>query len=164
MLRIVYCSVLLLFLILSNGLSLADTFKCTQPDGSVFFTNDPSQVPGGCVIERVTGLPPIGIIPDTPLKESPVPGVERSIPPKTPIGESKSFESFRSEAELLVERFKSAQRSYFHSTLVADKLVSRRELTGIREKQTVLANEIAQSPLSRAEKQNLQELLSPITE
>lgn len=163
MLKIISCSVLFL-LIVSNGLSLADTFRCTRPDGSVFFTDDPSQVPKGCLIERVKDLPPVGIIPDTPLKQPQAPDAERSIVPQTQTGAMKSFESFKSDATLLVEKFQSARHRVVTSSFVTDQLEARRELTDIRKQKESLLSEIDQSSFNSSEKRELESILSAIIE
>jgi hypothetical protein len=164
MLRILSCLIVLLVLILSDGLSLADTFKCTRPDGSVFFTNDPSQAPRDCVIEEVKELPPVGVIPDSPIKQPPKPTAKKPVAPQTVTGEMKSFESFKSEAALLVEQFQSARHRAVKSSFVTDKLQARREMTDIKVQNKDLLSEINQSSLSNAEKSELTSLLSPINE
>jgi hypothetical protein len=163
MLKIISCSVLLL-LIVSTGLSLADTFKCTRPDGSVFFTDDPAQVPEGCLIERVTDLPPVGILPDTPLRQPQTPNAERPIVPRTQAGAMKSFESFKSDATLLVAKFQSARRRVATSSFVTDRLEARRELTDIRKQKENLLSEIDKASFISSEKRELESILSAITE
>lgn len=162
MLRIISCSVLFLLLIVSGGLALADTFRCTRPDGTVFFTNDPSQAPSGCVIERVTDLPPLGIIPDAPLQQPAAPSNGSSS--LAQAAEKNLFEPYKNEATLLVERFKSAREKVYRSSFVADKLQARQELADIRGQKASLLSEIEQLPLSSSEKTELENLLSTITE
>lgn len=163
MLKIISCSVLFLIFVMFNGLSLADIFKCTRPDGSVFFADDPSKVPKGCVIERIKSLPPpVEKVPDT--QQPPVPSAEISIAPQTQPGEIKSFESFKSEAALLVEKFLSARHRMARSSFVADELKAMRELADIRVQKKDFLSEIQQSSLSSSEKEELESLLSPITE
>lgn len=162
MLKIISCSVLFLIFVLLNGLSLADIFKCTRPDGSVFFADDPSKVPRGCVIERIKGLPPVEKVPDT--QQPPVPSAEISIAPQTQPGEMKSFESFKSEAALLVEQFLSVRHRMARSSFVADELEAMQELADIRVQKIGFLSEIKQSSLSSSEKEELKSLLSPITE
>lgn len=164
MLRIISCSVLFLLLIMSGNLAMAETFKCTRPDGTVFFTNDPSQVPSGCVIERVTDLPPLGIIPDAPLQQPAAPGKGRSSASQAQTSQKKLFEPYKNEATILVERFKSARQSVYRSSFVTDKLQARRELVDIRAQKASLLSEIKQSSLSPSEKKELENLLSTITE
>jgi hypothetical protein len=160
MLRIIFSSVWFLLLIMSGGLALADTFKCTRPDGTAFFTNDPAQAPSGCVIERVTELPPLGIIPDAPRQQPAAPGKERSSAAK----KQDLFTPYKNEATLLVERFQSARRMAVKSSFVADKLQARQELADIRAQKASLLSEIEQLPLSSSERTELKNLLSTITE
>lgn len=157
-------SSLILLLIMSSGLSLADTFKCTRPDGSVFFTDDPSHVPTGCVVERVKDLPPVGIIPDAPSNQPPGPSANKAIVPLTQTGQTKSFESFKTEAALLVEKFQSAHHSSVKSSFARDQLKAKRELTDIKAQKIGLLSEISQAALSSSEKRELEILLTPITE
>jgi len=164
MLKIITCSVLFLLLIMSDRPSLADTFKCTRPDGSVFYTDDPSQVPRGCIIKRVKDLPPVGVVPETLLNQPPAPNAEKSISPQAQAGKMKSVESFKNEASLLVEKFQSARHRAFSSSFVTDKLQARRELADIKAQKTLLLNEIDQSSLRSSEKVELESLLSIITE
>ena len=79
------------------GVSLADTFKCTRPDGSVFFTDDPSQVPRSCVVEKIIEVPSAGTITDTPLQPQ-TPSMEEPSLPQTKPEVVKSFASFKIEA------------------------------------------------------------------
>jgi hypothetical protein len=162
MLKIISCSALFLIFVMFNGLSLADIFKCTRPDGSIFFADDPSKVPRGCVIERIKYLPPVEKVPDT--QQPPVPSAEISLAPQTQPGEMKSFESFKSEAALLVEKFLSARHRMARSSFVADELKAMRELADIKVQKTGFLSEIKQSSLSSSEKEELESLLSPITE
>ncbi len=164
MLRITFYSVLFLLLVMSAGLALAETFKCTRPDGTVFFTNDPSQAPSGCVIERVTDLPPLGIIPDAPTQQPAAPGKGDLSASKAPTDNKKLFVPYKNEATLLVEKFQSARQRVYRSSFVADKLQARKELADIRAQKAVLLSEIEQLPLSSSEKTELKNLLSPITE
>lgn len=164
MLKIISCFTMFLLLIMSGGLALADTFKCTRPDGTVFFTNDPSQAPSGCVIERVTDLPPLGIIPDAPMQQPAAPVKRRSSASQAQTAEKNLFEPYKNEAALLVEKFQSARQSVFRSSFVTDKLQARRELTDIRAQKAGLLSEIKQSSLSPSEKTELENLLSTITE
>lgn len=159
--KIISCSFLLLIFVMANDLSLADTFKCTRPDGSVFFADDPSQVPKDCVIERVN-LPPVENVPDT--QQPPVPSAEISIAPQTRPDGMKSFETFKSEAELLVEKAQSARRDIARSSFVADEMKAMRELADIKVQKNGLLGEIKQSSLKSSEKEELERLLSPIGE
>ena len=164
MLKIISCSVLFLIFIMFNGLSLADIFKCTRPDGSVFFTDDPSKVPKGCVIERIKELPPAPVEKGPDTQQPLVPNAERSIAPQTQPIEMKSFESFKSEAALLVEKFLSARHRMARSSFVADELEAMRELADIKVQKISFLSEIKQSSLSSSEKEELESLLAPITE
>lgn len=164
MLRIISCSVLCLLLVMPAGMALADTFKCTRPDGTVFFTNDPAQAPSGCVIERVTDLPPLGIIPDAPAPRPAVPGKGRSSAARAKTAEKTVFARYENEATRLVESFQSARQRVYRSSFVADKRQARQELTDIRARKASLLSEIRQAPLSSAEKTALENRLSAITE
>jgi hypothetical protein len=161
-LRVFSCSVLLL--IMAGGLAGADTFKCKRPDGTIIFTNDPSQAPSDCLLERVKDLPPIGIIPDYTPPTASVPSEKRLVAPQTEIDDTKSFNALKSEAARLVEEFQSARRRAMHSSLVKDQLVAKRELTEIRVQKTMMLSELDQASLSAAEQQELEGLLSAITE
>ena len=162
MLKIISCSVLFLIFVMFNGLCLADIFKCTRPDGSVFFSDDPSKIPRGCVIERIKALPPVEKVPDT--QQPPVPSAEISIAPQTQPVEMKSFESFKSEAALLVEKFLSTRHRMASSSYVTDELQAMRELADIKVQKISFLSEIKRSSLDSSEKEELESLLSPITE
>jgi hypothetical protein len=164
MLKIISYYVLLLLLIMSDRPALADTFKCTRPDGSVFYTDDSSQVPRGCIIERVKDLPPVGVVPGAPLSQPLAPSAEKSTVPQAQAGKMKSIESFKNEASLLVEKFQSARHRAFSSSFVTDKRQARRELADIKAQKKLLLNEIDQSSLSSSEKVELNSLLSIVTE
>ncbi|MCM2265969.1 MAG: hypothetical protein NDI73_12345 [Desulfuromonadales bacterium] len=162
--RIIACVLLFVVLIMSGGLSLADTFKCTRPDGSVFYTDDPAQVPSGCAIERVKEPPPIGIIPEPPLKQPLVPGVEGPVTPPPQASGTRPFDSFKNEAAQLFEEYQAARHKVVQTSFVADEQVARRELFAIKARASDLRSEINQSSLSGSEKRELEVLLSPITE
>lgn len=159
--RIASCCAVFVFLLIFGGVSWAGTYKCTRPDGSVFYSNDPSQVPKGCVIERIDQLPPIGAFPD-PQPAVPDPGRAARQPPQPET--ENAFAAYARETELLFEQFQDARQRAVRSTLVADKLAARRELADIRARAGVLRNEISQAPLSAQEKQTLEDKLTAITE
>ncbi len=142
----------------------AEIYKCVRPDGSTFFTGDPAQTPADCQPEKVEGLPPLGILPDSP----PPPAHERTSGGATPLhaGENagKSLEDYREEASSLVEQYDAARRKVYRSSLAEDTLAARRELTAIRARKSALLNEISASALSPGEKRQLTELVAPITE
>jgi hypothetical protein len=153
-----------LLLILASGLAGADTFKCKLPNGTIIFTNDPSQAPADCQIEKVGNLPPLGVIPDAPPQPAPTASTQKPGAPPAQDDGTKSFDVLRTEATALVEQFQSARHRLIHSSFAADQLKARRELAGIREQKTNLQSEIAQSSLSVSEKQEINDLLSAISE
>ena len=162
MLKIISLFVLF-FLVVFNGLSLADIFKCTRPDGSVFFTDDPSKVPKTCVVERVTEVPSTGIISDAPLQPQ-AQSAGKPVLSQTKSEVIKSFASFKNEAANLVEEFQSARHRVATSSFVTDKLKARRELVDIKTQKERLLKEINVSSLISLEKEELVSLLSPIAE
>lgn len=162
MLRIISCFILLIFII-AKGMSLAETFKCTRPDGSVFFTNDPSQVPSGCVVEKITEDPSIGTAPDTTLQPQ-TPSAGDQILTQKKSEAIRTFASFEIEAENLIERFQSARHSVVRSSFVTEQLKARRELVDIKKQKESLLREIDQSSLKSPEKEQLNRLLSQINE
>ncbi|NJC88086.1 MAG: hypothetical protein FIB02_06060 [Desulfuromonas sp.] len=164
MFRVIFCPVLLVLVIISCGLSWADTFKCTRSDGSVFLTNDPAQVPKGCAIERVKDLPPVGVLPQAPAPPHSVPVQERAVPQQMRGEEARSFESYVGEAVQLVEKFHATRRDMVTSSFVADELKARHDLADIRGQANDLRKEISRAELSGSEKRKLDELLAPITE
>lgn len=155
---------LLVFSITAVDLSWADVFRCRRPDGSVFLTNDPAQVPKGCTIERVNDLPPLGVLPDTSAK-APSPAVaEKSTAAQAQSGEARTFESLISDAVQLAEKARAARHRIATSSFVADEMNARRELADIKGQANTLRQEISRAGLSGSEKRKLDEVLAPITE
>ena len=76
----------------------------------------------------------------------------------------KSFESFKSDATLLVAKFQSARRRVATSSFVTDRLEARRELTDIRKQKENLLSEIDKASFISSEKRELESILSAITE
>jgi hypothetical protein len=116
------------------------------------------------VIERVNESPPAGIFPDTPSSPPLVPSADKPNVRQILTGEMKRFESFKNDAALLVERFKSARQNAVKSSFVKDKLKARRELADIKMMKESLRSEINQSSLSSSEKMELENLLSTISD
>ena len=142
------------------NLASAEIFKCQQPDGTIVFTDNSAAA--DCKLERVE-LPPLNIMSDTSLSRGAAPSASGPRPARSGEKSAKTYEEFKSEASLLVERFTSARRRTMHG-LVVNKLKARRDLTDIRAQKTRLVDEIEKSSLRRSEKHELQERLSTITE
>ena len=148
--------------IMATSPSWSDIYKCQLPDGSTFFTDSPELVTADCKLERVE-LPPLNIMSDTSLSRGAAPSASGPRPARSGEKSAKTYEEFKSEASLLVERFTSARRRAMHG-LVVNKLKARRDLTDIRAQKTRLVDEIEKSSLRRSEKQELQGSLATITE
>lgn len=64
----------------------------------------------------------------------------------------------------MVEKFLSVRHRMARSSFVEDELKAMRELADIKEQKITFLSEIKQSSLSSSEKEELESLLSPITE
>jgi hypothetical protein len=150
--------------LLSSTLAGAATFKCTRPDGTTIFTDDPAQVPGDCLLEKFTELPPLGILPETPPLQAPPATLQRPGTARTDTGGTQSFDAFKSETALLLEKYQAARRKFFQSSFAKDQLDARRELADLRAQKNALLEAIEQSSLSVAEKRDLAGRLAAITD
>lgn len=161
-----------LLLLVFSGVSWADTYKCTRPDGSIFFTDDLSQVPKGCTIERVENLrfiqkppePPAGEAPMPNAGEAPTPSAQDSLVPEEQPGDTTSFDALKDEATQLGEEYRNARRKISGYAYVSDDVKMKYELSQIKARANALRDEINQSSLSSAEKQELESLLPPRSE
>jgi len=136
----------------------AETFKCRRSDGTVMYTNDPAQAPGDCVMEKVTDLPPIGILPEAPRQPAAPQSAARSTPPPA------DFALFKSEAQGLVDDYQSTRQRVFRSSLVKDQQEAKRQLAELRVQRDGLLAAIDQAALSVAEREELAGLLAVISE
>ena len=162
MLRIVYCAVMLT--IITSGLAEADTFKCKRPDGTIIFTNDPSRMPDDCEIEKVVELPPIGIIPELQRQQAPVPSKGDADIPQAKTGVAKTLDDYKSEAVTLAGKFQSARRRFFQSSFAKDQFEARRELAEVRAQKNYLLSDMERSDMEISQKQEIEKILSSITE
>jgi hypothetical protein len=155
---------------MSGSLSWADTYKCTRPDGSIFFTDDLSQVPKGCAIERVENLRPIGKPPEPPVNEAPMPDetpvfrTEDATPPQVLSHNMRLFKNLKSQAVRIGDEYQALRRKLHGYSYVKDDIRTKQELSEIRKQAELLRDEINESPLSSSEKQELESLLPPAPE
>lgn len=152
-----------LLLLVSSGLADAETFKCTHPDGTLTFTDEPSEKHGDCQRLGDTALPVFGV--SAPQQQPAPPPFESPIPaPPAQAGAVDPFPALNSEVTSLVEKFQAARRQLYFSSFAKDQLAARRELNDIRAQKSSLLSSINNATLSAAEKQHLVQKLAVIDE
>lgn len=152
-----------LLLVMATGLASADVYMCKKADGSIIFTDNQANIPPECQMDVVRDLPPNGISsysPPSPVKQRTA--TQRLVSTSEPeqreaIEDVHSF--LKKRAESLANQFVSTRKRVFRSTKVKNKQTARRELTEIRARKSSLLSEVAKSPLNRAQKKEVREIL-----
>lgn len=156
------------FLVMFNGPSLAEIYKCEDAQGITVYTDDSSKIPRDCVKEQIVELPQLNVIPAQPsppgeqsIKEPPL--VPATHPASHDHGD-RSYSYLKNEAVSLVEAFDSARKNSYHSSLLKNKQKARQTLSEIRSQKSSLLIKVESSPLTKSQKKEISELLSSITD
>jgi hypothetical protein len=157
-------SLFALLLLMGYSLTSANTYKCQRPDNSVFFTDDPSLGPDECPMERVTDLPLIGIMQEPSQRYDSVPKSDNAVTSEKKDDNVKSFETLKSEATALFAQFRSAHTTIHKSRKRYKKWKARQKLIEIEAQKQNLLSAIDRSALRQSDKEELQEVLSSMTE
>lgn len=159
------CSFLL---VLVEGQSLAELYKCKNAQGSTVYTDNLTNAPRDCVTEQIITLPALNVVPArvaSPANQSNrVLPVAPSDSSEHPESEEVSFSSFKSEAESLAQSFDSAHKGALRSTLLKEKQRARRQLPEIRAQKKDLLSRMEGSSLLLSQKKEISGILSAITE
>lgn len=149
-----FCSLLL---VMSVGWSLADTYRCRDVDGTVMFTDDPSNIPQECQADVLRDLPPVDVTPSRSYQ--PVPRL-----PDTTTDRKQHFNSLQMKAKKLVEQYVATREQIYLSGGSKGRRKARSELGVIRAQKTQLINEVGQSSLSQVERNEIKEIVASIPE
>jgi hypothetical protein len=138
-----------------DGRAIADIYKCTDAQGGVIYTDDPSKMPRDCNTDQSVNLPRLNVIP----AETVSPGKPRAAGSpvrKTQQGdEASSYATFNNQAQDLVDRYNSARQKATFSPLFRNKEAAKSELRGIQSEKHDLMIEVEQSSLSRSQKDQI---------
>ncbi len=152
---------LVLLLILTVPVA-AELISCRTADGTLMFTDDPTQMPTGCQPVEVPAGD--GILNIVPSKDVPSSVVSPTDDDTTPADSAEEAASYRTEAEDLVAQYTDAQKRRIHESFMVDKQAAMREMADLRTEKSALISRLADSNLDRAEQRQIRAILDRIPE
>ena len=142
--------------------STAELIRCRTADGTLVFTEDPTQAPKGCQpVEAPVGGSTLNIVPS----QDDLPSVARPTDDdKTLADSAEEVARWRTEAEELVARYTDAQKRRRRASFMLDKQAAMREMTGLRAEKSALLTRLDDSNLDRTEQRQIRTILDGIPE
>jgi len=155
-------------LLLTGGPVLAKIYSCTDAQGTVIYTDDPTKMPRDCNSDQTVELPQLNVIPApaTPSARLETPGSSdaRAGSQGQQATQGDSYVLLNSQAQDLIERYNAARRKATFAPLFRDKEAGKRELNEIQSEKQHLMHEIETSSLEQTQKQDILKKLSQVPE
>lgn len=154
--------VLLVLLLMLAVPVTAELISCRTADGTLLFTEDPTQVPTGCQpVEVPAAGSTLNIVPS----QNDPPSIASPNDDDTTLADSaEEMASYRTEAEELVARYKDAQKRRIHESFMVDKQAAMQEMDDLRTEKSALLNRMADSNVNSAEQRQIRAILDDIPE
>ncbi|MGW8313278.1 MAG: DUF4124 domain-containing protein [Desulfuromonadales bacterium] len=153
-------------LLLTSGLVMAKIYSCTDAQGTVIYTDDPSKMPRGCKPDQTVELPQLNVIPvpTTPPARLETPGSAggRTGSQGQQANQDDSYALLNSQAQDLIARYNAARRKATFAPLFRDKEAGRSELNEIQSEKHNLMNEIEKSSMEQTRKNEIFNKLSQV--
>jgi hypothetical protein len=158
-----------LVLLIQTTLS-AEMIRCRTADGTMVFTEDPSQVPDGCEPITTRGMSGgLNIMPaqGTPPEESNRPKIMPQLADPVPTATQKAaiqsdVTSWKNSAHVLVKEYNTALHRRRAESFMVDKQAAIREMEALRGQKTEMLADLDSSSLSREESRQIEAILAEI--
>jgi len=155
----------------------AEMIRCRTADGTLLFTEDPSQVPADCQPVELGGGGTMNIMPSPDVAPSdlrkaegaevanePVPGAAPETTAETtaetePVPEAVRL---RADAEDMVARYQDAQQRRRRESFMTAKQAAMREMAEIQAEKAKMLGGLAASGLDSAEQKQIRSILDAI--
>jgi hypothetical protein len=147
-------------------LTFAGIYRCSDVDGKVVFTDNPSNLPPGCQADYLGDMLESNMI----FSRSSPPDKKTDTQPPVQIIDEESLENIvdeydflKGEAENLVAQFMAARKRVYRSTGSRSRNKARRDLKEIKSQKGPMLNKVDKSTINRSQKKSIIELLAKIT-
>lgn len=154
--------VLLVLLLMLAVPATAELISCRTADGTLVFTEDPTQVPMGCQPVEIPASG--GTLNIVPSQDAPPSVASPTDDDATLADSAEEVASYRTEVEELVARYTDAQKRRMHESFMVDKQAAMQEMADLRTEKSALLTRMADSNLDRAEQRQIRAILDRIPE
>lgn len=163
-----FMTVLAFSFLLMNDMALAAIYKCTDAQGVVIYSDDPTNMPRGCNTDQAVTFPQLNVV---PAQAAPPEMQNEASSPATapaastqPEGAGDAYAALNDEADALVKRYVAARQKATFSPVLKNKEAAKNELKELRLQRTRLVSEVEKSPLLQVQKNEILGKLSAMAE